>query len=79
MTIRLSLSCRGGNLPIATMSNESEFAWYKKITKVLSTVGYYAGSYASWQKGAIGNENKLIKQIHPEGIDIEVQPSGIAY
>jgi IS30 family transposase len=32
---------------------------------------FFADSYASWQKGAIENENKLIRQYIPKGTDFE--------
>lgn len=48
------------------MSNESEFAWYKKITKVLSTVGYYAGSYAYGRKVPLGTKTNLSSKYIPK-------------
>ena len=49
-----------------TTDNGSEFAAHKLITKYLGAVVYFADSYASWQKGAIENANKLIRQYIPK-------------
>jgi len=38
----------------------------KLITKFLGAVVYFADPYASWQKGAIENTNKLIRQYIPK-------------
>ena len=43
-----------------------EFAAHKLITKYLGAVVYFANPYASWQKGAIENTNKLIRQYIPK-------------
>ena len=45
-----------------TIDNGPEFAAHKLITKYLGAVVYFADPYASWQKGAIENTNKLIRQ-----------------
>ena len=45
-----------------TTDNGPEFAAHKLITQYLGTVVYFADPYASWQKGAIENANKLIRQ-----------------
>ena len=66
--IRLLLPYRKHVLTITT-DNGSEFACHKKIAKALGTTVYFADSYASWQKGAIENENKLIRQYIPKGTD----------
>ena len=49
-----------------TTDNGPEFAAHKLITKYLGTVVYFADPYASWQKGAIENTNKLIRQYIPK-------------
>ena len=49
-----------------TTDNGSEFAAHKLITKYLGAVVYFADPYASWQKGAIENTNKLIRQYIPK-------------
>ena len=50
-----------------TTDNGPEFAAHKLITKYLGAVVYFADPYASWQKGAIENTNKLIRQyIHKQ-------------
>ena len=49
-----------------TTDNGPEFAAYKLITKYLGAVVYFADPYASWQKGAIENKNKLIRQYIPK-------------
>ena len=49
-----------------TTDNAPEFAAHKQITEDLKAVVYFADSYASWQKGAIENTNKLIRQCIPK-------------
>ena len=49
-----------------TTDNGPEFAAHKLITKYLGAVVYFADPYASWQKGAIENTNKLIRQYIPK-------------
>ena len=46
--------------------NGPEFAAHKLITKHLGAVVYFADPYSSWQKGAIENTNKLIRQYIPK-------------
>lgn len=67
--IRLLFPYRKHVLTITT-DNGSEFACHKKIAKALGTTVYFADSYASWQKGAIENGNKLIRQYIPKGTDL---------
>lgn len=66
--IRLLYPFRKNVLSITT-DNGSEFCEHLKIAKELKTVVYFADSYASWQKGAIENTNKLIRQYIPKGTD----------
>ena len=49
-----------------TTDNGPEFAAHKLITKHLGVVVYFADPYSSWQKGAIENTNKLIRQYIPK-------------
>ena len=49
-----------------TTDNGPEFAAHKLITEYLGAVVYFADPYASWQKGAIENTNKLIRQYIPK-------------
>ena len=49
-----------------TTDNGPEFAAHKLITKYLGAVVYFADPYASWEKGAIANTNKLIRQYIPK-------------
>ncbi len=57
-----------------TTDNGSEFCAHKLISKALAPKGtknpnlvFFADSYSSWQKGAIENANKLIRQYIPKG------------
>lgn len=59
-----------------TTDNGSEFCAHQLISKALSPKGsknpnliFFADSYSSWQKGAIENANKLIRQYIPKGTD----------
>jgi len=44
----------------------TEFAAHELITKLLGVPVYFADPYSSWQKGAIENGNKLIRQYIPK-------------
>lgn len=50
-----------------TTDNGPEFAEHLEITKRIESVVYFADPYSSWQKGAIENANKLIRQYIPKG------------
>lgn len=50
-----------------TTDNGSEFAAHEDIKKALGVTVYFADPYSSWQKGAIENTNKLIRQYIPKG------------
>lgn len=49
-----------------TTDNGSEFAAHESITERLGVPVYFADPYCSWQKGAIENGNKLIRQYIPK-------------
>lgn len=49
-----------------TADNGPEFAEHLKITQWLGAKVYFADPYSSWQKGAIENANKLIRQYIPK-------------
>ena len=59
-------------LKTITTDNGSEFAAHRDITAGLRMKGlddvivYFADSYCSWQKGAVENVNKLIRQYIPK-------------
>lgn len=38
-------------------------------SRARKTIVYFADAYASWQKGAIENQNKFICQYLPKGLD----------
>ena len=66
--IRLLWPYRKNVLTITT-DNGGEFCRHRTIADSLKTRVYFADSYASWQKGAIENTNKLIRQYIPKGTD----------
>ena len=47
------------------------FGDFEIIAKALDTKVYFADPYASWQKGAIENQNGLIRQYIPKGTDFK--------
>ncbi|NLN49262.1 MAG: IS30 family transposase [Clostridiales bacterium] len=55
-------------LKTITTDNGSEFAAHETITKLLGVPVYFTDPYSSWQKGAIENGNKLIRQYIPKGV-----------
>jgi IS30 family transposase len=67
---RLLLPYKGEQLHTITTDNGSEFAAHEWLTKQLGAQIYFTDSYASWQKGAVENTNKLIRQYIPKGMDI---------
>lgn len=58
------------NVLTITTDNGSEFAAHEWITAQLGVQVYFTDSYSSWQKGAVENTNKLIRQYIPKGTDI---------
>lgn len=59
-----------------TTDNGAEFCAHKLISEALApkdtknpNLVFFADSYASWQKGAIENANKIIRQYIPKGTD----------
>lgn len=52
-----------------TTDNGAEFAKHEQIARKLGADIYFTDSYAAWQKGAIENTNKLIRQYLPKGMD----------
>lgn len=54
-------------LKTITTDNGVEFAAHELITKKLKVPVYFTDPYSSWQKGAIENANKLIRQYIPKG------------
>lgn len=57
-----------GTIKSITTDNGGEFARHKELSKRLKTTIYFAHPYCSWEKGAIENANKLIRQYIPSGI-----------
>ena len=66
--IRLLWPYRRNVLTITT-DNGIEFREHRRIAEALDTTVYFTDSYSSWQKGAIENMNKLIRQYIPKGTD----------
>lgn len=67
---RLLLPYMGQALKTITTDNGSEFAEHQWITRKLGVPVYFADSYCSWQKGAVENTNKLIRQYISKGTNI---------
>lgn len=68
--VRLLYAFRLGGVLTITTDNGSEFAEHRYICDKLKGVTvYFADSYCSWQKGAVENTNKLIRQYIPKGTD----------
>lgn len=67
---RLLLPYMGEHLKTITTDNGSEFAEHEWIAHRLALDIYFTDAYVSWQKGAIENTNKLIKQYITKGTDI---------
>ena len=66
---RLLFPYRGKGVKTITTDNGGEFACHELIEKKLRATVYFTDSYCSWQKGAIENANKLVRQYIPKGTD----------
>lgn len=55
-----------GHIRTITTDNGSEFACHKYIAKKLHTTVFFAHPYSAWEKGAIENYNKLLRQYIPK-------------
>lgn len=73
---RMLLPYKGDALKSITTDNGSEFAEHEWITRKLNVPVYFADSYCAWQKGAIENANKLVRQYIPKGTDISTVTEG---
>ena len=54
-------------LKTMTTDNGSEFAAHELITEKIGVKVYFTDPYSAWQKGAVENSNKLIRQYIPKG------------
>lgn len=77
--IRLLFPFRGLPLKTITTDNGLEFRDHKIISQKLRVPIYFADPYCSWQKGAIENANKLIRQYFPKGTDFRTVPEKEIY
>ncbi len=69
---RMMVPFIGNPLKTITTDNGVEFRYHEQFARKLKTEVYFADSYCSWQKGAIENANKLIRQYFPEGTDFNL-------
>ena len=67
---RMLMPYRGEGIKTITTDNGSEFAAHEWITEKLGAKVYFADSYCSWQKGAVENVNKLVRQYITKDTDI---------
>ncbi|MCL2596659.1 MAG: IS30 family transposase [Paludibacter sp.] len=49
-----------------TRNNGTEFADHQNIAKMLKTSFFLTHQYSSWEKGAVENNNKLVRQYIPK-------------
>lgn len=58
------------HLKSITTDNGGEFAKHKQISNMLNIPVFFTDPYSSWQKGAVENTNKLIRQYIPKSLNI---------
>lgn len=58
-----------GHVKTITTDNGSEFVEHERIAKKIRTKIFFAHPYSSWEKGAVENANKLIRQYIPKRTD----------
>jgi len=69
---KLLFPFRGMGVRTIITDNGSVFCAHQHISKIIGNVPvFFADSYASWQKGTIENENKLLRQYIPKLTDFE--------
>ena len=69
-----------GSVRTITTDNGPEFRHHEIIARRLKTTVFFADPFASWQKGAVENANKLIRQYFPKGTDFNlVDPAYIKH
>ena len=68
-TVNRLLSPYRGSILSITTDNGPEFAAHLSITKKLGATVFFTDPYSAWQKGAIENANKLIRQYIPKETD----------
>lgn len=66
---RLLLPYKGEGVKTILTDNGCEFAAHKELTRLIGATVYFTDAYSLWQKGAIENANKLIRQYIPKGVD----------
>jgi hypothetical protein len=49
-----------------TADNGTEFAEHENIAQLLKTKFFFTNTYSAWEKGAIENTNKLVRQYIPK-------------
>ena len=70
----------GDGLKTITTDKGSEFADHLFISKKLKVPVFFADPHSSWQKGAIENANKLIRQYIPKNTTLdEVSDKKLAF
>ena len=55
-----------------TYDNGSENAKHEQINKLLNCKSFFCNAYHSWEKGAIENRNKILRQFFPKGTNFDL-------
>lgn len=64
----------GTALKTATTDNGTEVSAYEEITAILGCPVYYTRAYASYEKGAVENLNRIVRRWFPKGTDFSKVP-----
>jgi IS30 family transposase len=67
---RQNLQQKVHNIDTLTLDNDPAFAGYKDLAETLDADIYFCDPYKSWQKGAIENGNRLLREKLPKGFEI---------
>jgi IS30 family transposase len=65
----INLSLKGHVVDTLTLDNGKEYVGYERIALESQCQVYFAGPYLSWQRGTNENNNGLLRQYFPKGID----------
>ena len=60
------------NQRVKTMTYDNRAAKHELTNKLLNCKSFFCNAYHSWEKGAIENRNKILRQFFPKGTNFDL-------